>query len=470
MRWSSEGKWAIGGFTLVLMLMGTLSVTSHQNAAQLVDSANQVRQTNELLDGLTDISAALAEAESRRWGYILFGDRKELDEYHAAIKSLDGIFEQLRQPLADTPIQKQRLDRLENLIFERVTLFQQSIETYQGRQSEIISTDPLIKRTKENLGEIRQIILDLETKEEELLEIQVEEAQSNLQMRLLIEPVGTVLTFGILSSVFVVLYRQMLRRQQAESLQRKLVQEKELSELKLQLFSMVSHEFRTPLSLILGSAQLLGESIKHQVEPTKLKNLYRIQSSAKMITQLLSDILTLARADAGKLEYNPEWVEIQTFCLNLVEDFQLFSDSKRSLKFTQKGSCVHAYVDEKLLYSILSNLLSNALKYSLSDSTVYFTLICEPEVVIFQVRDEGIGIPTEELSQLYEPFSRGSNAKEIMGTGLGLAVVKKCLDLHGGAITASSELGAGTTFTVSIPQALASKCTSLLAGDEQHQS
>ena len=456
MRWSSEGKWAIGGFALVLMLMGTLSVTSHQNAAQLVESANQVRQTNELLDVLTDISAALTEAESRRWGYILFGDRKELDEYNAAVKSLDDIFDKLRQPLADTPIQKQRLDQLEDLISERVKLFQQSIETYQGRQSQIVSTDPLIKRTKENLDEIRKIISELETKEEELLEIQVEEAQANLQMRMLIEPVGTVLTFGILSSVFVILYRQMLRRQQAEAFQRKLVQEKELSELKLQLFSMVSHEFRTPLSLILGSAQLLGESIKHQVEPTKLKNLYRIQSSAKMITQLLSDILTLARADAGKLEYSPNWLEMQTFCLNLVEDFQLFSESKCSLKFTDKGSCVHAYVDEKLLYSILSNLLSNAIKYSLPDSPVHFTLICEPERVSFQVRDEGIGIPSENLAQLYEPFSRGSNAKAILGTGLGLAVVKKCLDLQGGAITVNSELGVGTTFTVTIPQAIVS--------------
>lgn len=455
MRWSSEGKWAIGGFALVLMLMGTLSLTSHQNATQLVDSANQVRQTNELLDVLTDISAALAEAESRRWGYILYGDRKELDEYHAAVKRLDGSFEQLRQPLADTPIQKQRLDRLEDLIAERVRLLQQSMETSQGKQSEIVSTDPFIKRTKENLDEIRQIISELETKEEELLEIQVEEAQANLRMRMRLEPVATVLTFGILSSVFVMLYRQMLRRQQAEASQSKLIQEKELSELKLQLFSMVSHEFRTPLSLILGSAQLLAESIKHQVEPAKLKNLYRIQSSAKMITQLLSDILTLARADAGKLEYSPEWLEIQTFCLNLVEDFQLFSESKRALKFTQKGSCVHAYVDEKLLYSILSNLLSNAIKYSLRDRTVHFTLICEPELVIFQVRDEGIGIPSETLAQLYEPFSRGSNAKEIPGTGLGLAVVKKCLDLHGGAITVNSELGVGTTFTVSIPQRVA---------------
>jgi signal transduction histidine kinase len=203
--------------------------------------------------------------------------------------------------------------------------------------------------------------------------------------------------------------------------------------------------------LILGSAQLLDEALKHQIEPTKLKNLYRIQSSAKLMTQLLSDILTLARADAGKLEYRPEWIEIQTFCLNLVEDFQLYGD-RRSIRFTQQGDCIHAYVDEKLLYSILSNLLSNAIKFSPADSTVHLALVCEPDAISFQVSDQGIGIPEAEQPHLYELFVRGANVREISGTGLGLAVVKRCLDLHNGEILVKSEPGVGTTFTVRIPQ------------------
>jgi signal transduction histidine kinase len=452
MKWLPQEKWAIGGFAVVLGLMGAVSAASYQNAVQLVNSANQVRQTNELLDTLTDISAALAEAESRRWGYILFGDEAELKQYYAAVQSLDGIIDQLRQPLADTPIQKQRLDQLEHLITKRIDLFQQSIQTYRGRQRAIALTDPLVQQTKVNLDQIRQRIAELETKEEELLETQVEQAQANQQLRMLIEPIGTILTFGILLSVFILLYRQMSKRQQAESRQSILTQEKELSELKLQLFSMVSHEFRTPLSLILGSAQLLEESLKQEVEPAKLKNLYRIQSSAKLVTQLLSDILTLARADAGKLEYRPEWVEMQTFCLNLLEDFRLFSESRRSLQFRQSGHRTHACVDEKLLYSILSNLLSNAIKYSAPDSPVHFTLIGKEDKVIFQVSDKGIGIPEADLSILYQPFSRGTNTRAIMGTGLGLAVVKKCLELHRGEITVESQVDLGTTFTVCIPQ------------------
>ncbi|MBE9181545.1 CHASE3 domain-containing protein [Oculatella sp. LEGE 06141] len=452
MKWSREGKWITGGFMMTIALIGTLSIMSYQNATQLVNSAERVRRTNDILDSLTDVSATLAEAESRRWGYILFNDADELERYRTAVQRFDTIFHRLRDPLADTPIQQQRLSLLEQAIGRQLQLFQQTIELYQGRQTEISASDPLITQTKQNQDEINRLIAALEATEEELLQTQVEQAQSNLQFRLLIEPLAAVLTFGILLGVYALLYRQMAKRQRAESLQQTLVQEKKMSELKLQLFSMVSHEFRTPLSLILGSAQLLGETLKQQVEPIKLKNLYRIQSSAKMMTQLLSDILTLARADAGNLEYNPETVEIQTFCLNLIEDFQVFSENKRSIHFTQQGSCTHAYADEKLLYSVLSNLLSNAIKYSPPDSSIDFTLIREVDAIVFLVKDNGIGIAPEDQSQLYDPFSRGRNARELMGTGLGLAVVKRCLDLHQGTISVESQLGVGTTFIVRIPQ------------------
>lgn len=452
MKWSLEGKWITGGFSLALVLMGVVSFISYQNANQLAESAKQVRQTNQVLKAITAISATLTDAESGRRGYILFSDPEELERYNQAVERLKQQIDKLRQPLDDTPIQRQRFDTLESLIAQRLDLFQSVIDQHQKAPARFSPQDPLIVQTKRNQDEIRRVLQDLVSEEEKLLETQVEQSQANFQFRMWLELLGTLLTFIIFFGVYALLYRQMVKRQQAETLQRALAQEKELSQLKLQFFSMVSHEFRTPLSLIVGSAQLLGESLKSVVEPAKLKNLYRIQSSAKVMTQLLSDILTLARADAGKLECNPSLVEVQTFCLNLVEDFQVFSESKRTIKFIKQGSCTHANLDEKLLYSILSNLLSNAIKYSDPESTVYFTLICEPDAVTFQIRDEGIGIDIQEQQKLYDPFSRGKNAREIMGTGLGLAVVKKCLDLHKGEIYVDSKVGIGTTFTVKILQ------------------
>jgi signal transduction histidine kinase len=461
MVWRQDGKWITGGFILTLVVTGAMSITSYQNSVQLVNSANQVRQTNEMLDALNDTSSILADAELRQWRYVIFNDPKELEIYQHTITRLEPTLERLSNSLGDTPTQSQRLHELNRLIQERLQIFEAAIARYSGQDNEIVATDPLIIQGQRNLDQIQQVLAALEQEEEELIAVQISAVQSNSKVRMLIEPVGTVLTFSILVGVFSLLYRQLSKRQQAEAQQQVLAQEQELSALKLELFSMVSHEFRTPLSLILGSSQLLEESLKDCVEPSRLKNLYRIQSSAKTMTQLLNDILVLARADAGKLEYSPKWLELQTFCLNLIEDFQVFSHSRRSLSFQQKCDRTHAYVDEKLLYSILSNLLSNAVKYSAADSTIYFTLSDRPDAVLFNIQDQGIGIPKDELENMYEPFNRGSNAREIRGTGLGLAVVRKCLALHHGDITVHSEVGIGTQFTITIPQSSAWRHPSL---------
>lgn len=452
MAWLRESKWVTGGLIVSLMITGAMSITSYQNSVQLVNSANQVWQTSDLLDALTDISVTLADAESRLWSYLLFNNPDDLEQYHQVVNRLDPVLDQLRQPLSDTFIQQERLTALENLIHRQLLIFEAAIAHHQSQGAGISNGSILGIVSANNLDQIRQVIADLEATEEEIIALKIDAVSTNSRVRMVIEPVGSILTFVMLFSVFATLYQQLQKRQQAEAIQRSLTQEKELGELKLRLFSMVSHEFRTPLSLILGSSQLLEEGLKDKIEPHRLKNLYRIKTSAKIMTQLLNDILTLARADAGELRFSPKWTEIQTFCLNLIEDFQISYPVKRSLAFTQKGDRTHVYVDERLLYSILSNLISNAAKFSPENSTIHVILSSQSDSITFQVRDEGMGIPSEDQPRLYDPFSRGSNAKEIGGTGLGLAVVQKCLALHGGAISVSSQVGVGTTFTVTIPQ------------------
>ena len=242
-------------------------------------------------------------------------------------------------------------------------------------------------------------------------------------------------------------------RKQAEEIRRTLEKERELSELKLRFFSMASHEFRTPLSTILISAQLLENCTKEWPKEKTLKNIYRIQGAAKTMTQLLTDILTLTRAEAGKLEFNPEPLNLERFCQHIVEEIELSDRTKSRITFTSKNRCEQAYLDEKLLRSIVTNLLANAIKYSPSNCNIYFILSCEARKAILQVQDQGIGIPLEDRPKLYQAFQRGTNVGDVVGTGLGLAVVKKCVDLHGGSINVESEVGVGSTFTVTIPWA-----------------
>jgi PAS domain S-box-containing protein len=240
-------------------------------------------------------------------------------------------------------------------------------------------------------------------------------------------------------------------QKQAEELRHAWEAEKEVRRLQLRFFSMVSHEFRTPLSTILGSAQILKSAPQTGTEEKKLRNLSRIEMAAKNMTQLLDDLLTINRAESGKLEFNPQPIPLEPFCRRLVDDLQFSANPKPHIKLAIQGKCRIAHLDEKLLRSILTNLLANALKYSPKGSQIHFWLKCDRQSAIFQIQDSGIGIPPEDQNHLFELFHRGKNVNNLPGTGLGLSVVKKCLDLQGGSISINSEVGVGTTVTVTLP-------------------
>jgi PAS domain S-box-containing protein len=241
------------------------------------------------------------------------------------------------------------------------------------------------------------------------------------------------------------------RKQAEEEIYNMLQRERELSDLKSRFVSMTSHEFRTPLTMIQSSAELL-ERYRHRFsEEKQLIHLHRIKTAVERMTQMLNDILLLGKAEAGKLEFNPAPVELAQLCRNLVEELQLAAKNPNAIVFIERCQSIPANIDEKLLRQILTNLLSNAIKYSPSGSTVQFNLTCRDGNAIFQIQDQGIGIPPKDRVRLFESFHRATNVGTIQGTGLGLAIVKQCVDLHGGGITVESEVGKGTTFTVTLP-------------------
>ncbi len=250
----------------------------------------------------------------------------------------------------------------------------------------------------------------------------------------------------------VLIFRDITKRKLAEwEIRNALAKEKELNELKSRFISMTSHEFRTPLTTILGSSELLEHYSHKLTEEKKLNHLHRIQTTVKHLAHLLDDVLLIGKADAGRVDVNPEPINLEQFCHTLVEELQLSASTQHTLTFVSQAQCTDACMDEKLLRHILSNLLSNAIKYSPAGGTVHFALACQNREAIFQIRDEGIGIPPEDLKQLFESFHRATNVGNIAGTGLGLAIVKKSVDLQGGKIEVNSQVGVGTAFTVTLP-------------------
>ncbi|GAB4537568.1 MAG: hypothetical protein Tsb0014_26450 [Pleurocapsa sp.] len=236
-----------------------------------------------------------------------------------------------------------------------------------------------------------------------------------------------------------------------EEIKLALEREKKMSELKLRFFSMASHEFRTPLSVIMFAAQVLENSEPEWLDTKKIRNIYRIKNSAQKITQMLTDVLILARAEAEKLELKPAKINLEQFCLQILEEIKTERKENRISLTYQGHTDKEIYLDEKLLHSILINLLSNAVKYSPEGDRVNFEVNLQEESVIFTIKDRGIGVPLRDRNHLFEAFHRGENVGKIEGTGLGLAVVKRCVDLQQGKISFESSPGQGTTFIVSLP-------------------
>lgn len=237
--------------------------------------------------------------------------------------------------------------------------------------------------------------------------------------------------------------------ERAENLKK---QAENLAELKSRYISITSHEFRTPMTTIQSSAELLQHYSYKWSDEKKLVHYERIKSAVKNMTNLLDDVLTIGKAESGKLHFNPQPMELLQFCTELVEEQEISRSAQPHINFIIQGNFPKLQrFDEKLLWHILTNLLSNAIKYSPQGDDVNFKLTGEESQVVFQIQDRGIGIPPAALEKLFESFERASNVGNIPGTGLGLAIVKKCVDLHGGHISVESTVGVGTTFTVTLP-------------------
>lgn len=237
-----------------------------------------------------------------------------------------------------------------------------------------------------------------------------------------------------------------------EEIKKSLEKEKELNELKSKFVSMISHEFRTPLTTIFSSTELLERYSIKWTEEKKQEHLNRIKKSADNLTEMLNYILTLNKADAGKLLPTPTMINLLKFCDDIVEEFQLiagenFQIELNKINFTQEMFLM----DEKFLRHILTNLLSNAIKYSPAGGKIIFDLSQNDNYIGIQITDHGIGIPAEHQPKIFETFLRADNVGNINGTGLGLSIVKKTVDTLGGTISFHSIENEGTTFELTIP-------------------
>lgn len=241
-------------------------------------------------------------------------------------------------------------------------------------------------------------------------------------------------------------------RQHAEQEAKKaLEKEKELNELKSRFVSMASHEFRTPLSTILSSASLISKYNEKETEDKRLKHVDRIKSNVDDLTGILNDFLSLAKLEEGKIKNNPVQFEVITLLTELIEEMRLSLKKDQEIIFNSSTRHHEVLLDKIHLKSIVANLTTNAIKYSLEGAKIYINVELKNDTFSIHIKDEGIGIPINDQPHLFERFFRAKNAINIQGTGLGLNLIKKYVELVDGNIQFESEESVGTTFTVKLP-------------------
>lgn len=243
------------------------------------------------------------------------------------------------------------------------------------------------------------------------------------------------------------------QKQIEEEVFKTIEKQREISEIRTRLITTTSHEFRTPLTTIFSAAELLEYYSQQWTETEKVEYLRQIQEAVNHMTQMLDDILFLSHAEAKRLQFEPVEFELVEFCQEILESLKQEMQPLQSLIFQPQSEEITVCMDRKLIQLILQNLLSNAIKYSPDNSQVHFEVELQDKEIIFKIQDTGIGILVEDQARLFKSFHRGKNVGNISGTGVGLSVVKKCVELHEGKISFKSQEGVGTTFVVQLPSA-----------------
>ncbi len=256
---------------------------------------------------------------------------------------------------------------------------------------------------------------------------------------------------GIMQEVTELKKAELAIKESERKLKISLEKERELSELKSRFVSMASHEFRTPLSSILSSANLIGRYEKTEQHDKREKHVKRIESSVRNLTMILNDFLSLEKLESGKVSLQPTQLEVEDFMQQIIEEVSLTIKGNEKIVHTHNGNH-QLFADEHLLKNILINLLSNGVKYSKEGQNVALLTENKDGILKIQVKDNGIGIPLADQKNMFTRFFRANNVTNIQGTGLGLTIVKRYLDLMGGKIWFESEEGKGSTFFVEIPE------------------
>lgn len=440
-------------FLVILVLTCVIGVYSFNNNRTFNDTSRWLKHSYTVLEKNDDIYALTMTIEGGSNNYLFAHDSNSLLAYRQAAGSITSEIDTLKKLTKDNPLQKFRIELLSKFIHQQVQFSDSCIQLQNEREFDKSEQSRYIQQNRFYTDKINDLLSEILHTETILLNQR--EAANNRSIKIFHWVFYSILSclFVLVIAVIYLIVNEFKREAREKAITEKaLTHEKELNEMKSSFVSFASHEFRTPLATILSSVSLIEKYQEGKMEAMSVKHISRIKANVHSLIELLNDFLSLGKLEEGKIDHQPHNLNIAEFSNEFVAGMSELTKPGQQIIYQFKGDGAEMVVDERLLRNVLNNLLSNAIKYSPINSKIYYNVSVTDHSVQFTVKDEGIGIPEKDQKRLFETFYRASNATQTPGTGLGLCIVKRYLDIMGGNLEFTSKENQGSTFTVHLPK------------------
>lgn len=438
------------GFGLLFLLSATIGVQSHYTIKKQESISQSLNHTYEVMNATDDVQNFVTDMESSRRGFRCTHQKAYLELYYQVHDQTGPAITELYKLVATDTQQSARVLLLSKYI-DDIIFFWSKLRLDESKYD---STD--IKNVtfeeKNRMNAIRLIIKDVLAAEDIKQTKNEEENKAIISYLSWASPTGSILLQIFILTLIYFVINELKKRKIAESkLQNTIIKEKQINEMKSRFVSMASHEFRTPLASIMASTYIAAKYKTTEDQPKREKHYERIASGVHNLTEILEDLLSVEKIEVGKVEINPKEFELEDHLKTLINDMHLILKPGQQITYEHNGIS-NITLDPSLLKHILTNLISNAIKFSKENTNINVRSYHNSNLVMISVKDSGIGIPKNDQEYLFDRFHRAANATNIEGTGLGLHIVSIYTKLMDGKIKCISEEGVGTEFILIFPQ------------------